>query len=97
MCTSFGGITKKFILVPLTNKQTNFKTEGNNFLIIMKAHLKKDCDGCKKLEKKDEFKGKIVSKKVYSLLVEFTGITSSVMSDGLLPLQDTTTSYRPSS
>lgn len=64
MCTSFGGIAKKFILVPLTNKKMNFKTEGNNFLIIMKAHLKKDCDGCKKLEKKDEFKVKIVSKEV---------------------------------
>ena len=64
MYTSFGGIVKKFILVPLTNKKTNFKTEGNNFLIIMKAHLKKDCDGCKKLEKKDEFKVKTVSKEV---------------------------------
>ena len=94
---SFGGITKKFILMPLTNKKKNFKTEGNNFLIIMKTHLKKDCDGCKKLEKKDEFKVKTVSKTVQPLLVEFTGITPSVMSDGLLPLQDTTTSYRPSS
>ena len=44
--------SKKVRLVPLTNKKKNPKAEGKNFLAIVKGHLEKDCDGCKKLQKR---------------------------------------------
>ena len=70
---------KKVRLMPLTNKKKNPKAEGNNFLTIVKAHLEEDCDGCKKLQKEDEFKMISIPEEVQPLLVEFTDITPSEM------------------
>lgn len=54
----------------LTNKKKNPKAEGKNFQTIMKGHLEKHYDGCKKLQKEDESKVKFILKKVQPLLSE---------------------------
>lgn len=46
----------------LTNKNKNSKTKAKNFLTIVKGHLEDDCDGCKKLNKEEEFEVKTVTK-----------------------------------
>lgn len=56
----FGGIGKRFIFCLLTNKKKNSKIEEKNFFNFIKSYLKDDCDHCKKLEKKEEFKVKTV-------------------------------------
>lgn len=60
---SFGKIVKN-ILVPLMNKKKSYKPEGKNFLSIVKGLLEKDYEGCKKLEKEDEFELKTIPKEV---------------------------------
>ena len=70
---------KKVSLVPLTNKKKNPKAEGKNFLAIVKGYLEEDCDGCKKLQKEDEFVMTSIPENVQSLLVEFADITPSEM------------------
>lgn len=74
--------------MPLTNKNKNSKTKGKNFLTIVKGHLEDDCDGCKKLNKEEEFEVKTVTKKVKSLLAEFANVIPSEMPNGLPFLQD---------
>lgn len=85
---SFGGIIRKFVLVPLTNKKKNSKAEGKNFLDIVKSHLEDDCDGCKKLDNKKEFEVKTVLEEVQLLLTEFADITPFEMPHGLPSLRD---------
>ena len=47
---------KKIHLLLLTNKKKIHKAKGKNFLAIVKGYLEEDCDGCKKLQKEDEFR-----------------------------------------
>ena len=56
----FGGIGKMFICCLLLNKKKNSKIKEKNFFNFVKSYLKDDCDNCKKLEKKEEFKVKTV-------------------------------------
>lgn len=46
------------------NKKKSYRPEGKNFLSIVKGLLEKDCEGCKKLEKVDEFELKTIPKEV---------------------------------
>lgn len=46
------------------NKKKSYKPEGKNFLSIVKGLLEKDYEGCKKLEKEDEFELKTIPKEV---------------------------------
>lgn len=72
----------------LTTKKKNPNAEGKNFQVIVKGHLEEDYDGCKKLQKQDEFRMTSIPREVQPLLVEFADITSSVMPDGRPPLWD---------
>lgn len=77
--------------MPLINKKKNHKSEWKMFLTIVKGNLEEDFDGCKKLHKEDEFKVKTIPEEVQPLLIEFTDVTPSEMSDRLPPL-----GHRPS-
>ena len=77
--------SKKIHLVPLTNKKKNPKPNGMNFLVIVNGHLKENCYGCKKLQKKDVFWMTFIPEKVQPLLPEFADITLSKIPDGLPP------------
>lgn len=80
--------SKKARLMPLTNKKKSSKTEGENFLTIVKGHLEEHCKSYKKLKKEDECMVKIVLEEVQPLLAKFVDITPSKMVDRLLPLRD---------
>ena len=43
----------------------------------MEGHLKEDFEGCKKMEKDNEFKAKTIPDELQPLLPEFTDITPS--------------------
>lgn len=79
----------------LTNKKKNPKAEGKNFLAIVKGHLEKDCDGCKKLQKEDKFVMTSIPGEVQPLLAEFADISPLKMPKGLPPLRHIQP-YRPS-
>lgn len=56
--------------MPLTNKKKNPKAAEY-------------CDGCKKLQKENKFKGKTIPNKIQPLLTEFADITTLEMPDRL--------------
>lgn len=70
------------------NKKKSYKPEGKNFLSIVKGLLEKDYEGCKKLEKEDEFELKTIPKEVQSLAAAFADITPSEMPNRLSSLRD---------
>lgn len=64
-------------MVLLTNKKKKNKTKRKNFQTIVEGHLKEDFEGCKKMEKDNEFKAKTIPDELQPLLPEFTDITPS--------------------